>query len=86
MAQENIGIDPQLWNEFSDAATKQGKKPRTLLAKLIRNYLEIQADQALFAEMRRDARRREMSDAEVVEFVGQSRREQRMAGSSRRSG
>jgi hypothetical protein len=85
MTQDTIKVDPQLWDEFSNATTKQGKKPRTVLAKLIRDYLEIQADTALFAEMRRDVRGRAINDVEAVEFVKQHRHEKRAERTTRRT-
>ncbi|MBI5649444.1 MAG: hypothetical protein HZC40_03200 [Chloroflexi bacterium] len=72
-------IDPQLWNDFTHAVTKQRKKPITVLTKFIREYLEMYEDKKLFAEMRRDLRGRAMSDEEVVELVHQYRREKRAA-------
>lgn len=86
MAHESVQIDPQLWDAFSSAATKQGKKPRTLLARLIRDYLQMQEDQMLFAEMRRDLRGREMTDAEAVDFVHHHRQDKYVSRATRRNG
>ena len=81
---QTIQIDPQLWNAFTSAIAKQRKKPQMILAKLIREYLEIQEDQTLFAGMRHDLRGRTMSDEEIVEFVRQYRREKRVARTGRK--
>lgn len=85
MTREMIKVDPQLWDEFSSVTNKQGKKPHTVLARLIRDYLEIQADTLLFAEMRRDVRGRTINDIGAVEFVKQHRREKRVGHTPRRA-
>ncbi|CAG0948082.1 hypothetical protein ANRL1_04909 [Anaerolineae bacterium] len=76
---QTIQIDPQLWAAFTSAVAKRRKKPQIILAKLIREYLEIQEDQSLFAGMRHDLHGRTMTDDEIVEFVHQYRREKRSA-------
>ncbi len=81
---QTIQIDPKLWNEFATVAGKQRKSPRNLVARLIRDYLQEQADERLFAEMRRDLRGREMSDEEAVQFVRDYRREKRARRSNGR--
>ena len=81
---QTIKIDPKLWNEFANAASKQRKQPQTILAKLIRNYLEEQQDQHLFAGMRRDLRHRQMSDEQIVAFIRQYRRDKRARRSNGR--
>lgn len=84
MPHESLHIDPRLWDSFSDAATRQKKKPQALLAQLMREYLETQEDKALFADMRHDLRGRTMNDAEAVLLVKRYRREKRLSHSSRK--
>ena len=85
MAHEMPRIDPRLWDAFMHVATQQKKKPQVLLAKLIRDYLQIQEDQVLFAEMRRDLHGREMSDAEAVAFVREHRNGKRAIRPARKT-
>ena len=82
MSHESMQIDPHLWDSFSSAAAKQKKKPQTLLTQLIREYLETQEDRALFADMRRELRGRNLSDTEAVLLVKHYRREKRLARSA----
>ncbi len=77
MTHEVVHIDHRLWSEFKNTATKQRRRPQTILINLIRNYLEEQADERLFAEMRHDLRKVRMSDEQIVQFVRQYRREKR---------
>jgi metal-responsive CopG/Arc/MetJ family transcriptional regulator len=79
-----IKIDSKLWDEFANAATKQRKQPQTIIAKLIRHYLEEQQDEHLFAGMRKDLRHRRMSDEQIVTFVHQYRRGKRARRSNGR--
>ena len=85
MSNESMPIDPRLWDSFSSVAVKQKKKPRTLLTQLIRDYLETQEDQALFAAMRRDLRGRAIDDTSSVEMVKRYRREKRPSRAGRKT-
>lgn len=85
MRDATIQIDPQLWKQFASLATQRRKRPQTLLAQLMRDYLQIESDGALFKEMQHDAQGRALSDAEAVTFVHQHRRAKRQAKVTRRS-
>ncbi len=74
-----VPFEVGLWESFTKEATKQGKRPARVAAQLLREYIEIQQDIALFEEMRQSARGRFKSDEEAVEFVKQYRREKRAA-------
>lgn len=75
MKRELVTIDSQLWNTFTEAVLKQGKQPQRVLAKLIRDYLEVQEDHALYSEMRKAVRPRQIDDTEAVALVHRYRRE-----------
>lgn len=75
MLQETlIPIKTNLWNDFAQTVSGQGKRPYLFLEQMVREYLEEQADLALFKEMRRDARGRIKTDAETVRMVKEIRR------------
>lgn len=80
-----IPLNTKLWNEFAVAASKQGERPLRLAAQLLREYIEIQEDLALFEEMRHEARGRIKSDAEAVELVRQIRREKKLGTNGNRA-
>lgn len=79
MKQETIHINSRLWNEFAGAVQKEGKQPLRVVSRLLREYLEIRQDTALFESMRASVRGPEMTDEQAVEFVHQYRREKRLA-------
>lgn len=81
---QTIRVDPDLWDEFTVVANRQRKRPKNLVVKLIRDYLQIQKDLTLFVEMRHDLRGREMTDEEAVQFVHDYRREKRARRSTER--
>lgn len=81
MKQETIHIDSRLWNEFAGAVQKEGKQPLRVVSRLLREYLEIRQDMALFENMRASVRGREMTEEQAVEFVRQYRGEKRLARS-----
>lgn len=87
MKQETIRINSQLWRDFTNAVQEEGKQPMRVVSRLLREYLEIRKDTALFEKMRASVRGPEMTDEEAVEFVHQYRREKRLArnGASRRA-
>lgn len=72
-----VRIDPQLWESFSQIASKRRRKPQTLLNELIREYLEREVDLAWWEETRREYRGRDLSDEEAVDLVHQIRREKK---------
>lgn len=79
MKQETIRINSQLWRDFTNAVQEEGKKPMRVVSRLLREYLEIRKDTALFEKMRASVRGPEMTDEEAVEFVHQYRREKKLA-------
>ncbi len=84
-AQETlIPMQTNLWNEFAETVSKQGKRPMRVAAQLLREYIEIQQDLALFDAMRRDVKVHLRSDAEAVAFVHKMRREKRLASNGKR--
>ncbi|MBI4786368.1 MAG: hypothetical protein HY782_04910 [Chloroflexi bacterium] len=86
MTQQTIRIDRQLWDTLTNLAAKKGRNPQALVNQLIREYLQVEEDKALFRDMRRDLRGREMTDSESVEFVHRHRREKRAQLTSRKTG
>ncbi len=76
MANE-IKVDPQLWEQFEQAAREQRRNPVRLLAEVVREYLEIYEDENLFRQMQRDARKSGYKEEDAVELVRQVRRETR---------
>ena len=87
MKQETIHIESKLWRDFTIAVQEEGKQPMRVVSRLLREYLEIHKDIALFEKMRASVRGPEMTDEEAVEFVHQYRREKRLArnGAGRRA-
>ncbi len=87
MQETLIPMQTSLWNEFAETVSKQGKRPYSYLAQLVREYLEEQTDLALFEEMRRDARGRIKTDAEAVRILKEYRHKKAQKnGTSRQNG
>lgn len=63
----------ELWQEFERRARRGGLQPAALLARLMREYLEISDDVRLNEEMRRDARRSRYTEADAVRLVKEHR-------------
>jgi hypothetical protein len=84
---ELIPVNAELWREFVTATQQEGKQPLRVLAQILRDYMQIQKETALFEKMRASVRGREMTEEEAVEFVHQYRRVKRLArnGALRRS-
>jgi predicted transcriptional regulator len=72
---QSVQISDEVWQELAQVARKKRRRPQTLVKELIRDYLEVESDQALFEEMKADLGGREMSEEEAVEWVHQVRRE-----------
>lgn len=62
-----------LWQEFERRARRERQQPAQLLARLLREYLEISDDVRLNEEMRRDARRSRLAEADAVRLVKEHR-------------
>ena len=63
----------ELWRAFERRARRERKQPAALLARLLREYLEISDDVRLNEEMRRDARRSRHAEADAVRLVKEHR-------------
>lgn len=63
----------ELWQEFERRARRERQQPAALLARMMREYLEISDDLRLNEEMRRDARRSRNKEADAVRLVRQHR-------------
>jgi len=63
-----------LWSGFVTTARQQQVEPQSLLADLLREYLEIEADKALDEEIRRDLQGCELSNRQAVRVVHRHRR------------
>lgn len=87
MKQELIPINSQLWRDFVAATQQEGEQPLRVVSRMLREYMQIRKDTALFEKMRASVRGREMTEEEAVEFVHQYRREKRLArnGAPRRA-
>ncbi len=70
-------IQSDLWREFERQVRAKHKRPAKVLAELLREYLEIQADIALTEEMRRDAQKSGYRGADAVKLVREYRAEKR---------
>lgn len=66
-------LDSTLWKEFEQQARKEKKAPANVLAKLMREYLEIAEDVKLNAAMSREARRSGSTEADAVRLVKEYR-------------
>ncbi|MGA9995085.1 MAG: hypothetical protein WBP93_06715 [Pyrinomonadaceae bacterium] len=62
-----------LWQEFERRARRERKQPAVLLARLLREYLEIADDVRLNEEMRREAQRSRYTPADAVRLVKEHR-------------
>jgi hypothetical protein len=76
MAKE-IKVDPQLWEQFEQAAREQRRNPLRLLAEVVQEYLEIYEDEKLFRQMQRDARKSGYKEEDAVKLVRRVRQEMR---------
>lgn len=62
-------MNTELWQEFERRARRERKQPAALLARLLREYLEVGDDVRLNEEMRRDARRSRHDESDAVRLV-----------------
>ncbi|MGB9178523.1 MAG: hypothetical protein WCB68_04685 [Pyrinomonadaceae bacterium] len=62
-----------LWQEFERRARRERKQPAALLARLLREYLEITDDVRLNEEMRREAQRSRYTADDAVRLVKEHR-------------
>lgn len=62
-----------VWTEFQTQARRQRRDPQRLLDEYMRECLETWEDERLFREMRRQARRSGLKEADSVEIVRQAR-------------
>jgi hypothetical protein len=63
----------ELWQAFEQRAQRERKRPAALLARLLREYLEVGDDVRLNEEMRNDARRSRYTEADAVRLVREHR-------------
>lgn len=63
----------ELWQAFERRARRERKQPANLLARLLREYLEITDDVRLNEEMRLDAQRSRYTEADAVRLVKEHR-------------
>lgn len=73
--ERGLKLDPQLLEEFEQAAREQRRNPARLLQQVVREYLEIYEDEKLFGQMQSEARRSGYREADAVHLVSQARRE-----------
>lgn len=73
--EREIKLDPQLREQFEQAAREQRRSPARLLQQIVREYLEIYEDEKLFRQMQREARRSGYREEDAVDLVRQARRE-----------
>jgi hypothetical protein len=59
----------ELWQAFEQQARREGQPPARVLARVLRDYLEIAEDVRLNEEMRRDARASGYAEADAVRLV-----------------
>ncbi|HLF82754.1 MAG TPA: hypothetical protein VI837_01110 [Blastocatellia bacterium] len=71
--ERELKLDPQLQEQFAQAAREQRRNPARLLQEVVREYLEIYEDEKLFRQMQRDARRSGYREEDAVELVRQAR-------------
>jgi len=62
-------MNTELWQEFERRARRERKQPAALLARLLREYLEVGDDVRLNEELRRDARRSRYDESDAVRLV-----------------
>jgi hypothetical protein len=62
-------MESDLWREFEKAATAKRRRPIDLLAEVIAEFLETQADIALFDDIERDIRATGYTEDDAVELV-----------------
>lgn len=74
---QSIQISDDIWQELDRIARRKRRQPQTILAQLIRDFLETESDQALFDEMKMSLKGREISDDEAVGLVHLVRQERR---------
>jgi hypothetical protein len=70
-------LDSPLWKEFERQTRREKKKPANVLAKLIREYLEIADDVALDEAMTRDAQKSGYKEADAERLVREYRAEKK---------
>lgn len=70
-------MNTELWQEFERRARRERKQPAALLARLLREYLEVGDDVRLNEEMRRDARRSGYDESDAVRLVKANRASKR---------
>ena len=54
---KDIQVDAELWEQFEHTAKEQRRNPLRLLSTVLREYIEIQADEKLWRELQKDARK-----------------------------
>lgn len=62
-----------LWQTFERQARRERKQPAAVLARLMREYLEVAEDVRLNEEMRRDARAGGFAERDAVRLVKERR-------------
>lgn len=62
-------MSTELWQEFERRARRERKQPAALLARLLREYLEVGDDVRLNEEMRRDAQRSGYDESDAARLV-----------------
>ncbi|HEY7543632.1 MAG TPA: hypothetical protein VID27_02060 [Blastocatellia bacterium] len=70
-------INSPLWKEFKKAARRRRRDPVRLMTNYMRECMEIWEDEKLMKEMRRDARRSGLKEANAVEVVRRHRLEKK---------
>lgn len=72
-----VAFDPALWESITKEATRRRTKPQNLITKIVREYLETEADLAWWRSVQPELPRIEMTDQEAVDFVHAIRRERK---------
>lgn len=70
-------FDSALWEQFEQEARQRRRNPASLLARYMRECLEIWEDQKLDEEIQHDMRRSGYSEEDAVEIVRQHRKGKR---------
>ncbi len=69
-----VEIDEGLWVRLNDAAKQARRTPDGIVRNLIREYLEIRADQALDMDLRETAKSSGRKEKDAVRIVHEYRR------------
>lgn len=72
-----VAFDPELWASITKEANRRRTKPQNLIAKIVREYLEIESDLAWWRSVQRELPKVALTDEEAVDLVHTIRRERK---------